>query len=230
MARGVLSAVVMVALMFAIDGLSYLWGDAPLESLTRDYWWIYAALIAASALMTIDVLDSATHARRSARKWSADGWMYAYAVGVNWGVPMVLIMWRPELANWLNIAIWGSAGAFFGIWMNILFDPDQPSHHKRFGGFEAIEHFYADRKSTLDYRFGTVSYYGWPIISLFVLVWLAGLSSDDIYFQLMATWQLVLITSLSPRFQAADWIRSPRFVGTMFFVFAVFATYATSMP
>ena len=230
MARGLLGAVVFVLLMFAIDWFSFAVGTDVHGGPLRDYWWIYAALLAASAFMMIDVVDGATIARRDAARWSADGWMFAYAVGASWGVPMILIMWRPELANWMNLAIWGAAGALFGLWMNWSFRADQPTYHKRFGGFEALDHFYDGGKSVFDQRFGRATYYAWPLIGLGLIAFIASLDTDDDYHRLVVAWQLVLMTSILPRLQAPKWNTAPRIVGSICFIFALVATYMTSMP
>jgi len=228
--RGLVSAVVFVSLMFGLDWFTFAAGPNEHGGPVRDYWWIYAALLAASALLMVDVVDTATLARRDAGRWSADGWMYAYAVGASWGVPMTLIMWRPDIDAWINVAIWGGAGALFGLWMNLLFHPDKPTYHKRFGGFDALEHFYSDWKSIQEQKFGGAVYYWWPFIVIGLIALMASTGSEDAYHNLVIGWQLVLMTSIMARRQAPGWAMSPRLPGTVIFICAVVASYMTTLP
>ncbi len=220
--RGLVNAVVFVALLCAIDLFRL--------GALRDHFEIYALCLVAAALLFVDVIDSASIKRAESRPWSSDGWMYAYSVGAGWGVPMLLILWRPEAPAWLNTLAWGGAGIVFGLVMNHLFRVDRPDYLRRAGGLEATKEAYEGSISVIDQRFGRVFYYGWPFVALSLMALLSTGRDLSAYQQLVIGYQSVLLFSLNPRNSTKSIFASPRVFGCVALISAIIATYLTTMP
>lgn len=190
--------------------------DYVMQDVLRDDVVAFMFFAFAAGLIYQDLIDSAAIARKETTRFSAHGWMYIYAIGMGWGVPMLVLMWNPDVPDATNIGVWLSAGLLFGLFMNLQFDAETVS--------QTLEDYYQTDKPSTERNWGGKIYFLWPIVSISLILLIALDPPDDGWGGHYVIFQCILMLGLVTLFQPKVWWQSPRLFGMAILVITLLST------